>query len=387
MPGWPPTLPPVDPGAADYGDYAMRGRMQGANPVRQCWSEARCVTACWLGLADPLVGDFAAGAGFDAAVIDMQHGLLTQEQALGLLRGVQRHRGGPRCGAIVRVPDDNAAGIGKALDQGADGIIVPLVNSAAEARLIVAACHWPPNGCRSWGPSRALLCGGGVSAGPAYMQATMDKAEGTRPVVLVMIETAEGLADIENICAVPLLDGIFVGPSDLSIALGEPLQGGQGQKVQEALRRVLRVCRRHKKKVGIYSGTPGEARQWRELGFDLVIAADVVSACKQALCSAAQQAGCPSPALAAPAPPAAAGPDSGEPPPAPASEVPLAEMADADFDREFREARQVYAELKAERDRRRAEQQQQQQPSGSPPPPPTSATPPRKRPRSARVSR
>lgn len=110
---------------------------------------------------------------------------------------------------IVRVPSNNAAFIGQALDAGAAGVIVPLVNNAGEAAAAVQAVRYPPNGMRSYGPMRSALRIGPV---PAEADATV--------LCLAMIETSEGLQNVKEICAVPGIDGVYIGPSDLCLAVG-----------------------------------------------------------------------------------------------------------------------------------------------------------------------
>jgi 4-hydroxy-2-oxoheptanedioate aldolase len=117
--------------------------------------------------------------------------------------------------SVVRVGANDAGLIGRALDAGARAVIVPLVNTADEAALAVAACRYQPGGIRSFGPSRAPLR---VGAGDV---ASVDAAV----ACIVMIETAAGLANVEAICSTPGLDGVYIGPSDLSIALGATTAG------------------------------------------------------------------------------------------------------------------------------------------------------------------
>lgn len=201
----------------------------------------------------------------------MQHGHLDEEQALNMLRGFSRHRDGPRCGGFIRVPGNDMPQVGKALDQGADGIICPLVNNAAEARHLVEACYYPPHGVRSWGPSRALLGGGSIASAQVDFDAGQPSSTKTRPVVLAMVETKDGLASIEDICAVPLLYGIFIGPFDLSVAMGEPLQGPQGTRTKEAIARILATFKRNNKRCGIFSTTPEHAKGFENQGSDVIV--------------------------------------------------------------------------------------------------------------------
>lgn len=160
----------------------------------------------FLLLDSPLATERIARTGYDYMCIDGQHGLLDYS---GWIRGLQAIDAAGTGVGIVRVPSIEAAGIGRALDAGAAGIIVPLVNSAADAAAAVAAAKYPPLGVRSYGPMRS-----GLRIGPNTEQANADT------LVLAMIETPEGIANAEEIAAVPGIDGLYIGPTDLTIALG-----------------------------------------------------------------------------------------------------------------------------------------------------------------------
>lgn len=145
--------------------------------------------------------------GYDYVCVDGQHGLFDYQGWVSAL-SVLDSRGSTAAG-VVRVPANDPASIGRALDAGAQGVIVPLVNDAVEARAAVRACRYPPAGDRSYGPIRASL-----RIGPTPAAADEQVA------CLVMVETAAALDNIEEICATDGLDGLYVGPSDLSLALG-----------------------------------------------------------------------------------------------------------------------------------------------------------------------
>jgi 4-hydroxy-2-oxoheptanedioate aldolase len=161
----------------------------------------------WVALDSPVSTERIARLGYDYVTLDAQHGLLGYSGLLAGLMAIDA-AGGDSVG-MVRVEANDPTYIGKALDAGAGGVIVPLVDSAADAAAAVAAAHYPPAGRRSYGPTRAGLR---VGPTPADTDATV--------VVLAMIETPGGLANIEEICATPGLDGVYVGPSDLRLAVG-----------------------------------------------------------------------------------------------------------------------------------------------------------------------
>jgi len=160
----------------------------------------------WSVLDCPVATEWLAYVGWDYLALDLQHGLIGYSGMLSGLTAVDA-AGGPV--GLVRVEANDPTPIGRALDAGAAGVIVPLVDDAAGAARAVAAATYPPNGIRSYGPMRSQL-----RIGPVPAEADRDT------VVLAMIETPEGLANVEEICAVPGLDGVYVGPSDLRLAVG-----------------------------------------------------------------------------------------------------------------------------------------------------------------------
>lgn len=163
------------------------------------------VVGYWVVLDSPVSTERVARLGYDYVALDAQHGLMGYS---GWLHGLMAIDAAGAAG-IVRVPSNNAAFIGQALDAGAAGVIVPLVNNAAEAAAAVQAVRYPPHGMRSYGPMRSALR---IGPKPAEADATV--------LCLAMIETPEGLANVKEICAVPGIDGVYIGPSDLCLAVG-----------------------------------------------------------------------------------------------------------------------------------------------------------------------
>src|SRR5579875_3954952 len=184
----------------------------------------------WV-VCDNAVGtERIAGLGYDYVCIDGQHGLLDYAGWLTALTAIDA-RGGSA--GLVRVPANDAAWIGRALDAGARGVIVPLIDDAEETAQAVRACRYPPAGIRSYGPMRAGLRVGPV---PADSDASV--------VCLAMIETAEALANLEGICATPGLDGVYVGPSDLTLAIGGRYPGDPSveDRFDQALAEIVRAA-------------------------------------------------------------------------------------------------------------------------------------------------
>jgi 4-hydroxy-2-oxoheptanedioate aldolase len=160
----------------------------------------------------------------------------------------------------------------KVLDAGAQGVIVPLVNSPEEAPRAVAACRYPPLGVRSFGPARAAIV-----AGPEYHLRANEEI-----LVFAMIETRDGLANLEAIGKTPGLDGIYIGPADLSYALGlPPRMDNDHPKHLAAVERIVKVCRECSLLVGIHTADPEFARGAVERGANLVTIATDIHALRQ----------------------------------------------------------------------------------------------------------
>lgn len=195
--------------------------------------------------------------GFDWVCIDTQHGLVGHDQMNVMLQALSI-TGTP---ALVRVPWKNPADIMKALDAGAQGVVVPMVNTAEDARGAVGACRYPPDGYRSWGPLRAAL---GVQG---YSPATANR----RVVCAVMIETKDGVENADEILSVPGVDAVYVGPNDLAVTHGLAPSADPADPQHVALiERILAACRRHGVLAGIHCSSVDAARRWRDLGFRML---------------------------------------------------------------------------------------------------------------------
>jgi len=228
------------------------------NRIKQMWREKTCVTMGWLSVSHGFTAEVMARQGFDALCVDMQHGLTDMSNLWPMLQAISQTDTVP----VVRVPWNDPAIIMRALDAGAYTIIVPLVNTADEAAAAVAACRYPPVGMRSSGPLRAALYGG------ANYQA---EANG-EIVVLAMIETKEGIANLDKICATPGLDGVYIGPADLSYALGLPPRGDNPDPVHlETCDRIRETAHRHGIKACMHCASAAFAAGAIKRGFDLIM--------------------------------------------------------------------------------------------------------------------
>jgi 4-hydroxy-2-oxoheptanedioate aldolase len=215
----------------------------------------------WSAIPDPLVAEFLARTSFDAVTLDMQHGCHSTES---IMRGVAAVTlaGKP---AVVRIPVGQFAMASRALDFGASAVIAPMVNSLADARAFAAHMKFPPLGERSWGPTRVLAL-----QGKADMQAYLSSAN-RDTLAIAMIETRAALAAVDDILAVEGIDGVFVGPSDFSIALSggarvDPLDA----KMLDQAHLVAEKARKAGKLAATLALSAQTGLQFREMGFRFI---------------------------------------------------------------------------------------------------------------------
>ena len=211
------------------------------NRTKRLLADGQPALGLFVSSASPLAAEIVGGLDFDWTLIDLQHG---ENEPAGLGRMLQA-LSATETTPFVRVPVNDPTLIGRALDLGAYGIVVPLVSTPDDAAMAVRAATYPPDGARSWGPIRGALYGG-----PDYF--TGSAAE---KLLFVMLETAEGVARAREILAVPGVDGCYVGLNDLSIALGLLPEGASGAElpgpVEEALAAIIEACRATGKVPGI----------------------------------------------------------------------------------------------------------------------------------------
>ncbi len=207
------------------------------------------IVGYWMVMDAPVAAERVGRLGYDYVCFDAQHGLLDYS---GLLAGIMAVQAGGASVSLVRVGANDFFQIGQALDAGAAGVIVPLVNTAEDAARAVHAAKYPPAGGRSYGPMRSALRIGPV---PAEADAST--------IVLAMIETPQGLDNVEQICAVPGLDGIYVGPSDLRIAVGgaSPVDHSVDDVFEAAAARIARAAAAAGKCAGFHTPSGQVAAQ------------------------------------------------------------------------------------------------------------------------------
>ncbi|MBF8188603.1 aldolase [Nonomuraea sp. K274] len=238
--------------------------MNAAELARKIRDREQCV-GYWVVLDAPVATERLARLGYDYVALDAQHGLIGNA---GLLANLMAVDAGGRSVGIVRVESGEPAAIGRALDFGAGGVIVPLVDTAEDAARAVSAARYPAGGRRSYGPMRSML-----RIGPTPAEA--DESV----LVLAMIETPDGLANLEAICATPGLDGVYVGPSDLCLAVGGrfPNDPDVAGVFDAALERIRTTAKDAGIAAGIHNVSGDQAARRLAEGFTFVtVASDLV---------------------------------------------------------------------------------------------------------------
>ncbi|OGK99453.1 MAG: 2,4-dihydroxyhept-2-ene-1,7-dioic acid aldolase [Candidatus Rokubacteria bacterium RIFCSPHIGHO2_02_FULL_73_26] len=227
------------------------------NTLKAIWARGGAVVNGWLAIPSAFSAEVMAHQGFDSLTIDMQHGVVDYQVAVTMLQAIATTPVIP----LARVPWNDPGRLMKILDAGVYGVICPMINPRAEAEALVAACKYPPRGYRSWGPVRASIYAGA------------DYGDRANPDLLVMpmIETAEALKNLDEILSVPGVDAVYVGPSDLSLALGcKPRLDQTDPPVVEAQQRIVEACRRHGVVAGIHNNTAAYALTMIEAGYRFV---------------------------------------------------------------------------------------------------------------------
>lgn len=238
--------------------------MNNTTSLRQLWGRGETSLGAWLSIPSPVTAEAAARSGVDYVCIDTQHGAIDYSDCAVMIQSVLL--GGSR--PIVRVPWNEQGIIGKMLDAGAQGVIVPMVNSVEEAEAVVRSSRYAPDGARSYGPALAAPRVGGD-----YVSWARENI-----AVIPMIETTQALESIDDILAVPGIDAIYVGPADLSLTLGLPAGNNDSDaSFSDALATIVAACERAGVVAGIHAnGTLAQRRA--DAGFRMVtVTTDLVA--------------------------------------------------------------------------------------------------------------
>ncbi len=227
------------------------------NVAKQKLKAGEPVLNGWLHIPSSLSAEAMAHQGFDTLTIDLQHGPFGFEAALPMLQAISSTTTVP----LARAPWNEPGVLMKLLDAGCYGVICPMISTRAQCEAFVGACRYPPHGYRSFGPTRVRLY-----AGDDYAQGANDEV-----LTFAMIETAQALENLAEIMSVPGLDAVYVGPADLSQALGGAPGADWGEgPVVAALGQILEAAQEHGLIAGVHTMSAAYAKRMLSLGYRFV---------------------------------------------------------------------------------------------------------------------
>ena len=230
------------------------------NALKPKWADGKATLNGWLASANSFSAEIMAAQPYDSLTIDMQHGLIGYSDVVPMLQAMHASNVVP----LVRVPWLDAEPVMKALDAGAYGVICPMINNRRQAERLVSYVRYPPDGTRSFGTTRALL-----SAGADYAQHANDEI-----LCLAMIETAEAMENLGDIVSTPGLDGVYIGPSDLALGIGNgrliPHFDREEVEMVTAIRKIRAAAHDAGIRTALHCGTPEYAARAVGWGFDMV---------------------------------------------------------------------------------------------------------------------
>jgi 4-hydroxy-2-oxoheptanedioate aldolase len=230
------------------------------NKLKKNWSNNKATLNGWLSIPNAFTAEIMAEQGYDSITVDVQHGVIDFSDCVSMLQAMRASGVVP----ISRVPWLDPAIIMKVLDAGSMGVICPMVNTKSQAEELVSYCKYPPHGVRSFGPTRA-----NISLGANYW-----KEANQNIVCLAMIETQESYDNVEEIASTPGLDGLYIGPADLTLGLGKgklaPGFDREEPKMIEATKNILAAAKKNNKIAALHCGTPEYAAKGVQWGFDMV---------------------------------------------------------------------------------------------------------------------
>lgn len=245
------------------------------NKLKEIWEQGKPSINGWLSIGNPFTAEIMAAQGYDSICIDIQHGALDYSDVLPMFQAMRA----ANITLLARVPWLEPGIIMKALDAGAYGVVCPMINTAEQAAEFVSYMRYPPLGLRSFGPTRANF-----SAGANYAQ----EANGEM-LAFAMVETAEAMQNLDSIAATPGLDGIYVGPADLTFSLSQgrlaPAFDREEPEMIDAFKKIVAACRKHNIRAALHCGTPEYAVRAIDWGFNMT----TVSGDSRLLAAAAQE--------------------------------------------------------------------------------------------------
>jgi 4-hydroxy-2-oxoheptanedioate aldolase len=230
-----------------------------ANKLKQLWAEGKPTINGWCSIGNAFTAEIMAAQGYDSITVDLQHGALDYSSLLPMLQAMRASGVTP----MARVPWLEPGIIMKALDAGAYGIVCPMISGAAEAAEFVSYMRYPPLGQRSFGPTRATF-----AAGADYGARANDEM-----LAFAMIETRQGMENLDEIAATPGLDGLYVGPADLTLGLAPgrlaPGFDREEPEMVSALKQIVAACKANGIRAAVHCGTPEYAARAIGWGFDM----------------------------------------------------------------------------------------------------------------------
>ena len=227
------------------------------NPIRQLWANGKPALNCWITLPGTLAAEMLAHQGWDSLTVDLQHGGSDFASMCAMFAAISTTNTAP----LMRVAWNTPGDVMRALDAGAYGVICPNVESVEECQRFVGACRYPPEGYRSYGPKRGLLYGG-----PDYVHHANETV-----LAIIQIETLKGLERVDEIAQVKGLDMLYIGPSDLGLALGrEARQNQTDPVVMQAVDKILAAAKKAGLHAGMHCTSAEYAKEMIERGFDFV---------------------------------------------------------------------------------------------------------------------
>ncbi len=229
------------------------------NALKDIWAQGKPSINGWLSVGNPFTAEIMAAQGYDSICIDIQHGALDYSDVLPMFQAMRASG----MTLLARVPWLEPGIIMKALDAGAYGVVCPMVNTAEQAAEFVSYMRYPPLGQRSFGPTRANF-----SSGANYAH----EANGEM-LAFAMVETAEAMQNLDEIAATPGLDGIYVGPADLTFSLTQgrlaPAFDREEPEMIDALKKIVAACKKNNIRAALHCGTPEYAVRAVDWGFNM----------------------------------------------------------------------------------------------------------------------
>ena len=228
------------------------------NKLKKLFKEGNAAVNGWLEIPSSFSAEAMSHQGYDSLTIDMQHGAINNSNILEMFQAISTTEVVPMARLNWNEPDQ----IMKVLDFGAYGVICPMVSNKSQAEKFVQACMYPPKGYRSFGPTRAYMYGGSD-----YVDHANDEI-----LKIAMIETKEALQELDKIMSTTGLDGIYIGPADLSLAIGEKpgFDKPEGHPTYEQILNILNHAKKNNLIAGIHNASPEYARKMIDIGFQIV---------------------------------------------------------------------------------------------------------------------